>query len=89
MVYIDGPSVKKIDGKKMPNQDIFKLFDCDILPKVIMVDGRNAVVNAIKESKCFDKYILFSNVSNSIDSKELRSYFKFHYHSIFLLKGLR
>lgn len=47
LLYIDGPTVEIINGKKSANQDIIHMFEKNIYPKVIMVDGRIDTVKAI------------------------------------------
>ena len=56
LLYIDGPSVKKLNNSKLPNQDIHHLFSSGVFPKLILIDGRVATVQSILDSPYSNLY---------------------------------
>jgi len=48
-VYVDGPPARLPDGRKVPNDDIPRLFDAGGMPSVIVVDGRLDTVDLIRQ----------------------------------------
>jgi hypothetical protein len=47
-VYVDGPPCRLEDGRKVPNDDVVRLFDAGGWPRVIVVDGRIDTVDLIR-----------------------------------------
>lgn len=47
-VYVDGPPCRLEDGRKVPNDDVVRLFDAGGRPRVIVVDGRLDTVDLIR-----------------------------------------
>lgn len=58
-VYIDGPPCRLDDGRKVPNDDIIRLFDTGARPKVIVLDGRWETVDLIKSHPVSKHYRCF------------------------------
>ena len=48
LVYVDGPPCRLSNGRKVPNDDVTRLFDSGGLPRVIVVDGRLDTVDLIR-----------------------------------------
>ena len=48
-VYVDGPPCVLDNGKKVPNDDVVRLFDEGFLPATIVVDGRLETIDLIRE----------------------------------------
>lgn len=55
-VYIDGPPCRLDDGRKVPNDDIIRLFDAGARPSVIVVDGRWETVDLINGHPASKQY---------------------------------
>jgi len=47
-VYVDGPPCKIEGGRKVPNDDVVRLFDAGAVPRVVVVDGRVQTVDLIR-----------------------------------------
>lgn len=90
LLYIDGPSVMKKDGVKTANQDILMYFDRGQTPAVIMVDGRNATVDAIRGHLNSSMYTFIPSMQYLIITRSWpyisRNLGKFHRHSVFIKK---
>ena len=91
LLYIDGPSVMKVEGKKTANQDIVRLFERGGRPRAIMVDGRVATVQAIADHEAGRHYHFIPGMpyifaSGDVTWNFIMNFGRFHRHSIFLLK---
>jgi hypothetical protein len=92
LLYIDGPVVKKVEGKKTANQDIIHLFNRGVFPKAIMVDGRHDTVDAILSHEAGKKYSfipssLYIARKNMGLFTTIRFSFKYYRHSLLLSKS--
>lgn len=50
-VYVDGPPCRIDDGRKVPNDDVVRLFDRGVAPRTIVVDGRLDTVDLIRSHR--------------------------------------
>jgi hypothetical protein len=95
MVYIDGPTAKKMDGDEelydlkildkrgfMPNVDIEYHIDRGMLPRIIVIDGRRGTVRRLiyKLSSSYNIILRYSY------EHPLARSGKFYYHTIFIKK---
>jgi hypothetical protein len=48
-IYVDGPPCKLDSGKKVPNDDVVRLFEAGGRPGTIVVDGRFETVDLIRQ----------------------------------------
>ena len=83
-IYIDGPPCK-VNGKKVPNDDILRFFDSGGRPRTIVVDGRVATCDLIINSDIGIKYNFYPSFVYCLrNSKWLKS-IKSGEHSVFTL----
>lgn len=54
-VYVDGPPCM-LEGRKVPNDDIVRLFDVGGSPRTIVVDGRVETVDLIRSHRAATEY---------------------------------
>lgn len=50
-IYVDGPPCRLDDGRKVPNDDVVRLFDRGGAPRTIVVDGRLDTVDLIRSHR--------------------------------------
>jgi len=58
-VYVDGPPCLLPNGRKVPNDDVTRLFDAGGTPRVIVVDGRLETVDLIRRHRRAAEYRFF------------------------------
>lgn len=93
LLYIDGPFYPKprkntFDtlGGKPAYYDFKTLFDRNIFPKVIMIEGRISTAEEITKSSYFKKYHFEGEYAYCIKKKYFISALKFKRHSVFVRK---
>lgn len=89
LLYIDGPSVSKRNGKNTPNEDILFAFDRGNFPKAILVDGRIQTVDAIRSHDGGRRYRFIPGMSYLLKAPKLKgadvlNLGRFHRHSLFI-----
>lgn len=91
LVYVDGPSVKRVERVKLPNQDILRMLKAGIRPRVIMIDGRYATTDAIRSSDFGEEYdfqpcAAYRFNSGLLRIREIHRLPDLHRHSLFVRK---
>jgi hypothetical protein len=93
LLYIDGPYYPKprkktfdTFGGKPAYYDFKTLFDRNIFPKVIMIEGRISTVEEITKSSYFNKYHFEAEYAYYLKKNDFISALKFKRHSVFIRK---
>jgi hypothetical protein len=86
-VYIDGPPCRLEDGRKVPNDDIVRLFDIGARPRTIVVDGRWETVDLIRSHPIGRQYHCEPQYAYSHRRGLWREAMKGREHTLFTLPG--
>ena len=92
LLYIDAPYVKyesknfNTFTKKPAYYDFETLFNKQIFPKIIMIEGRTDTVDAIFSSAFADRYDFYGEYIYHFEREQLISALAFRRHSTFILK---
>ncbi|WP_349371509.1 hypothetical protein [Salinarimonas sp.] len=91
LVYVDGPSVSKRDGKGTPNEDVLRAFEAGHFPRAIVVDGRIETVDAIRRHPggrgyAFTPGLSYLAKAPDLELRDVLAIGAFHRHSLFVRK---
>jgi hypothetical protein len=85
-VYVDGPPCTLADGRKIPNNDVYRLLDRGMLPKTIVVDGRIETIDLLLQHPLIVRYRFSPSLDYCLRKKELIGALIGREHSVFYLK---
>lgn len=83
LVYVDGPPCVLESGRKVPNDDVIRLFDAGGRPRTIVVDGRFETVDMIRNHPVGRTYGFWPSHEYGIHKGLWRATFRGGEHSVF------
>jgi hypothetical protein len=82
-VYVDGPPCVLESGRKVPNDDVIRLFDAGGRPRTIVVDGRIETVETIRRHPVGQDYEFQASHDYGIHNGHLLDTLRGREHSVF------
>jgi hypothetical protein len=86
-IYVDGPPCNLENGRKVPNDDVVRLFEQGGKPRVIVVDGRLETVDLIRQHPEGRHYHCGLNYSYSYAHGLWRDLLQGREHTVFVRAG--